>query len=77
MTSTPVETNPEINCAVECVNGCKLGENCPNQAYQAGTAQFIEETSLDAILAMAEVAVRKRQLERASTPTQWVIPDDF
>jgi hypothetical protein len=67
----------EINCAVDCVNGCQLGENCPNQAYQQGTTQFIAETSLEEMLALADAAVRKRQMERASQPPQWVIPDEL
>jgi hypothetical protein len=66
----------EINCAVECVNGCKLGENCPHQEHAAEAAKFIEATSLDAMLAMSEAALQRRALERAEAPTQWVFPED-
>ncbi len=66
----------EMNCAVECVNGCRLGENCPNKEHAAAVAKFIESTSLDAMLAMADAAVKRRAMERATAPTQWVFPED-
>jgi hypothetical protein len=67
-----------INCAVECVNGCKLGDQCPNQAHAAEASKFIQATSLDSMLAMAEEAVRRKAMERAhgDAPTQWVFPED-
>jgi hypothetical protein len=69
--------NPaEVNCAEMCVNGCVLGDRCPNQEYTEQASKFITETSLDDMLAIAEAAVRKRQLERMSTPPQWILPDD-
>jgi hypothetical protein len=69
--------NPaEINCAEACVNGCVLGDRCPNQEYTTQASKFIQETSLDDLLAIAETAVRKRMMERASEPTQWVIPEE-
>jgi hypothetical protein len=66
----------EVNCAVECVNGCKLGADCPNTAQRAETAEFIESTSLETILAMAAEAVRRKAAERQQAPTQWVFPED-
>lgn len=66
-----------VNCEVECVAGCVLGDECPNLAFKAQASKFIEETSLDQILAMAEAAVQRRRQERASEPPKWVIPDDF
>jgi hypothetical protein len=69
------ETNREINCAVECVNGCKLGDDCPNKEHQTQASQFIAETSLDTMLAMAEEAVRKK-MARPYEPPQWVYPED-
>jgi hypothetical protein len=69
-------TNREINCAVECVNGCKLGDDCPNKEHQAQTAKFIAETSLDSMLAMAEEAVRKKMLARTYEAPEWVYPED-
>lgn len=67
----------EVNCAVDCQNGCVLGEEkCPNREYRTQASKFIEETSLDTMLEMAEAAVRRRMLERAAQPTQWVFPED-
>jgi iron only hydrogenase large subunit-like protein len=66
----------EINCAEACVNGCVLGDNCPNLEYKEKTTQFIQDTSLDKMLEMADEAVRKKMLERASQPPKWVLPED-
>lgn len=66
-----------VNCAVECVAGCVLGEQCPNLEFKAQASEFIQSTSLDKILEMAEAAVQRRRLERASEPPKWVIPDDI
>ena len=68
---------PEVDCATACVDGCVLGENCPNREFATQAANFIEKTSLDDMLAIAEEAVRKKNQERMSQPTQWVIPDDL
>lgn len=62
-----------VNCQVECVNGCILGEECPNKEFVAETSQFIQNTSLDKILEMAEIA----RLKKISEPPKWIIPDDF
>lgn len=61
-----------INCAQACINGCVLGDQCPNQEYREKTAKFIQETSLDQMLAMAEAAFRKKM----TAPPQWVYPED-
>lgn len=50
----------KVNCQIECVNGCILGEECPNQTYVKETANFIENTSLDKMLEMAEIARLKK-----------------
>lgn len=63
----------QVNCQVECVNGCVLGEQCPHREHAQEASQFIQETSLDAMLAMAEEARRKKLTQ----PPQWVIPDDL
>jgi hypothetical protein len=62
-----------INCAVDCVDSCQLGDRCPKQEYRVETAKFINETSLDKMLEIAEIARRKKLTE----PPKWVIPDDF
>lgn len=61
-----------INCAEACVNGCVLGDRCPNLEYQAKTTKFISETSLDKILEMAEDAIRKKRMQ----PPQWHLPEE-
>ncbi len=66
----------EINCAVDCVNGCVLGDQCPNKDEQQKAAEFIEKTSLDDMLALAAEAVRRKQQERASEGPKWVFPEE-
>ncbi len=61
----------KINCAEACVNGCVLGDNCPNIEFREATSKFIQETSLDQMLAIAEERLRKKMME----PPQWVFPD--
>ncbi|MBF2051473.1 MAG: hypothetical protein IGS54_29585 [Elainella sp. C42_A2020_010] len=66
--------NPtEVNCAESCVNGCVLGDECPNKEYQEQAAKFIQETSLDRMLEIAEEAIRKKRM----APPQWVYPEDL
>jgi hypothetical protein len=62
----------KIDCSVACVNGCVLGDQCPNLEYKEKASSFIENTSLDDMLAIAEEAVRKKMM----APPQWVFPDD-
>ncbi|NEP16245.1 MAG: hypothetical protein F6J97_04990 [Leptolyngbya sp. SIO4C1] len=66
----------DINCAEACVNGCILGDECPNQEYQEEASKFIQETSLDKMLEMADEAVRRKIAARASEPPKWVFPED-
>lgn len=60
-----------VNCAQDCINGCILGDKCPNQQYLAEASQFIHDTSLDKMLELAEEA----RLKKLSQPPKWVIPD--
>ncbi|AFZ37154.1 hypothetical protein Sta7437_3656 [Stanieria cyanosphaera PCC 7437] len=66
-----METN--VNCAVDCLNGCLLGDRCPNQEYREEASKFIDETSLDQMLEIAEIA----RMKKLTAPPQWVIPDEF
>lgn len=66
-----------VNCEVDCVNGCVLGDDCPNEEYRQKASQFINNTSLDDMLALADEAVRKKMMARASEPPQWVYPEDL
>ncbi len=66
--------NPDnVNCAVDCVDGCVLGDRCPNKEYQQEASEFINKTSLDKMLEMAEIA----RMKKLSEPPKWVIPDDI
>lgn len=65
--------NTNINCAVACVNGCVLGDKCPKREYVDGASEFINNTSLEQMLAMAEIA----RMKKLTQPTKWIIPDDF
>ena len=67
----------DVNCEVECVNGCILGAECPNLEFKAQASKFIEETSLEKMLEMAAAAIDRRRQERASEPPKWIIPDDI
>jgi hypothetical protein len=53
------------------VNGCVLGDKCPNLEYIPETENFINNTSLDQMLEMAEEAMRKKRMQ----PPTWVLPD--
>ncbi|MEM1240568.1 MAG: hypothetical protein AAGI45_12070 [Cyanobacteria bacterium P01_H01_bin.26] len=69
--------NTSVNCAVECVNGCIKGDQCPNEGYTQQASSFIENTSLDKMLEIAEEAVRKKIMARATEPRKWVMPEDL
>lgn len=62
----------EINCAEACKDGCILGDQCPNLEYKAQAAKFIEETSLNKMLEIADQALRKKM----TAPPQWILPDE-
>lgn len=62
-----------VDCKKECVDGCLLGDECPNKDHQKAASKFIGETSLDKMLEMAEAARFKKNTE----PPKWIIPDDF
>lgn len=49
-----------INCAEACINGCILGAECPHLAYREAASKFIQETSIERILEIAEAGVRKK-----------------
>lgn len=69
----------QINCEEACANGCVLGDKCPHKEYAAEASKFINNTSLDQMLDMAEEAVRKKQTQQSQqeSTTEWVIPDDI
>ncbi|NET47842.1 MAG: hypothetical protein F6K09_03765 [Merismopedia sp. SIO2A8] len=73
-------TNPQqstVDCKTACLNGCVLGDDCPNDAYRADASSFIQNTSLDDMHAIAEEALRKKiaaSSQEASGP-KWVFPE--
>lgn len=77
MTTENTSAASTVNCAVECVNGCIKGDACPNETYTQQASSFIENTSLDTMLEMAEEAVRKKMIARATEPRKWVMPEDL
>lgn len=65
----------EINCAEACVNGCVLGEKCPNREYIQAASKFINDTPIDKLLEIAADSVQKRFLaslerDRLNLPPQ-------
>lgn len=61
-----------INCAEACINGCVLGDQCPNREYARSASQFIQETSLEDMIVIAQESLRKKAME----PPKWVLPED-
>jgi hypothetical protein len=49
-----------------------LGDKCPHPEYRAQARKFIDETSLDKMLEIADEAFRKK----VSAPPQWILPED-
>ncbi|GAB4369645.1 MAG: hypothetical protein Kow00121_09720 [Elainellaceae cyanobacterium] len=69
----PTQIDPtQIDCKTACVDGCVLGDRCPNREYQEQASKFIQETSLDDMLSIADEAIRKKMM----APPQWVFPDE-
>jgi hypothetical protein len=62
----------EINCAEACVNGCVLGDRCPNLQHKADAMKFVNETSLDQMLEIAEAARLRKMME----PPKWILPEE-
>lgn len=63
----------KVNCAEACVNGCVLGDKCPNLEYKEETSKFIQDTSLDKMIEMAEIA----RMKKLSESPKWVFPDEI
>ncbi len=65
-----------VNCAEACVNGCVLGDDCPHLAYREAATQFLQDTSMDDILKIAEDSVRKKA-EAAAARYRFEPPASF
>ena len=53
-------TEKTVNCAVDCVNGCILGDDCPHQEYKKAASKFIAEKSIDDLIKIADESLQKR-----------------
>lgn len=63
----------QINCKVDCVNGCVAPDNCFSKEEREKISKFISETSLDKMLEIAEIA----RLKKINAPPKWIIPDEY
>jgi hypothetical protein len=67
-----------VNCIEACVNGCILGDDCPHREHLAAASKFIQNTSMDEMLAIAEEGVRKKFTQASerslSESPVWVDP---
>ncbi|GAB4218496.1 MAG: hypothetical protein OHK0012_27840 [Synechococcales cyanobacterium] len=43
-----------INCAVDCVNGCRLGEECPHLQAARQAIDYINATDWDTLMETAD-----------------------
>ncbi|MBT9311724.1 hypothetical protein [Leptothoe kymatousa] len=77
MTIENTSANGTVDCAVDCVEGCVKGDECPNEKYTQEASSFIENTSLDKMLEIAEEALRKKIVARATEPRKWIMPEDL
>ena len=66
----------EVNCAVDCVNGCVLGDECPHKEDVNKASSFINDTPLEKMIEIADEAVRRKRMEKASEGPKWVFPED-
>jgi hypothetical protein len=74
-----VETQP-VNCLEACVNGCILGDDCPHREHLAAASKFIQSTSMDEMLAIAEERIRKKFTQATERPSElpiWVDPPEI
>jgi hypothetical protein len=66
------EEKIEINCAEACVNGCVLGDRCPNLKYVQAASRFISDTPLDRLIEIADETLPDRMLKS----NKFVLPED-
>ncbi|MEE3715337.1 hypothetical protein V2H45_01100 [Tumidithrix elongata RA019] len=52
-----------VNCKEACINGCILGDRCPNLEYLAATRKFLQDTSIDKILEIAANRFFPKEIE--------------
>jgi hypothetical protein len=71
-----VETQT-VNCLEACVNGCILGDDCPHREHLAAASKFIENTSMDEMLAIAEQSIRKKFIQAAEGRSEFTTGSDL
>ncbi|MBD2104549.1 hypothetical protein [Leptolyngbya sp. FACHB-261] len=64
-----------VNCAEACVNGCILGEKCPHREHVAAASKFLQETSMDEILEIAQKSVEKKFTQAMSQEAEKYFSD--
>ena len=62
------------NDAIEPAADLSVGDQ---EKYVKETSNFIENTSLDKMLEIAEEALRKKIIARATEPRKWVMPEEL
>ncbi|NJK35201.1 MAG: hypothetical protein HC919_09705 [Oscillatoriales cyanobacterium SM2_2_1] len=63
-----IEYDPAtINCREACINGCVLGDRCPNLEHLATARKFVSETSIERMLQIAAERFLPRE-ERSQPP---------
>jgi hypothetical protein len=65
-----METQP-VNCLEACANGCILGDDCPHREHLAAASKFIENTSIDEMLAIAQEGIRKKFTQAAERRSEF------
>ena len=65
----------DVNCAVDCKDGCVLGDQCPHKDEQKKASAFIESTPLSTLIEIADEAVRRKREEKAKEGPKWVFPE--
>lgn len=60
-----------VDCAVECINGCILGDDCPHQEYKNAATQFISDKSIDDLIKIADDSL----VERLTKAPKFELPD--
>lgn len=65
------EITPMVDGKNQRVNDSILGDKRPNPEYQSRASEFIQNTSLDDMHAIAEAALRRKM----EAPPKWVFPE--
>ncbi|MBF2097493.1 MAG: hypothetical protein IGQ88_03830 [Gloeomargaritaceae cyanobacterium C42_A2020_066] len=53
-----------VNCAVDCIDGCVLGDDCPHREHLAAALRFIAQTSVDDMVELSQDTAPQRMLRQ-------------